>query len=125
MDISRHPIEIGHDFQKAILPGLVEEFNRTDRRGQSPLPWLAALACCSAFDLALHDAYGNLLLRPTYDTYTAEFMNRDLAAYLQPDPGASVSFKGKYPIDFLLPRRVEKLIAWHLVGGLDLINASE
>ena len=25
------------------------------------MPWLAALVCCSAFDLALHDAYGHLL----------------------------------------------------------------
>ena len=24
------------------------------------MPWLAALVCCSPYDIALHDAYGNL-----------------------------------------------------------------
>ena len=42
------------------------------------MPWLAALVACSAFDLALHDAYGILLGRPTYETYDARFMNADL-----------------------------------------------
>src|SRR4051812_40421649 len=51
-----HPIEIGHDFQETILPGWLSGFNQRHRRGQEPMPWLAALACCSAFDLALHDA---------------------------------------------------------------------
>src|SRR5262245_22606244 len=85
------------------------------------MPWLAALVCCSLFDLATHDAYGQLLERPAYETYTHGFLNRDLAFYLQTVPRAGVSFQGKYPADFLLPRRAEKLLAWHLVGGLDPI----
>ena len=32
-----------------------------------PMPWLAALVCCSAFDIALHDAYGNAA-RPARST---------------------------------------------------------
>ena len=46
------------------------------------MPWLAALVCCSAFDVALHDAYGVLHNVPTYQTYNREFMSwGDLANY--------------------------------------------
>ena len=41
------------------------------------MPWLAALVCCSVFDVALHDAFGNLLQRPVYETYGPEFMAHD------------------------------------------------
>ncbi len=89
------------------------------------VPWLAALVCCSAFDLALHDAFGNLHGRPTYATYGPEFLNRDLAAFLQPAADTAVSFAGKFPADFLRPQRLDRLRAWHLVGGLDPLDASE
>jgi len=89
------------------------------------MPWLAALVCCSAFDLALHDAFGNLHGRPTYTTYGSDFLNRDLAAFLQPAADAAVSFAGKFPADFLRPQRLDRLRAWHLVGGLDPLDDSE
>ena len=120
-----HPIELGHEFQETVLPGWLQGFNQRRRRGQEPMPWLAALVCCSLFDLAMHDAYGQLLGRPTYETYTAEFMNRDLAHYLQAAERSEISFRGKYPADFLVARRPDRLVAWHLVGGLDLLEESE
>jgi L-alanine-DL-glutamate epimerase-like enolase superfamily enzyme len=52
-------------------------------------------------------------------------MNRDLGYCLQPAPQSGVSFKGKYPADFLTARRPDSLVAWHLVGGLDLLEESE
>lgn len=117
-----HPLEIGHDFQQHILPGMLQEQNA----GQTePMPWLAALVCCSAFDLAVHDAYGQLHQLGVYDTYTADFLSRDLAAYLEPAPGAGAGFAGRYPAEFLAARRAESLRAWHLVGGLDLLDPSE
>jgi L-alanine-DL-glutamate epimerase-like enolase superfamily enzyme len=117
-----HPMELGYDFQEQQLPGLLEKFNR--QRGGEPMPWLAALVCGSVFDLALHDAYGQLLRRPVYETYTREFMNRDLAAYLQPAAGMP-DFSGRYPADFLETRPRQHLRAWHLVGGLDPVDRSE
>jgi len=118
-----HPIETGHDFLESVLPGWLEGFNRTKRRGKEPMPWLAALVCCSPFDLAFHDAYGRLCDRPVYQTYTSEFMSRDLAHFVQPGR-KDISFQGKFPSDFLEPRR-EELRAWHLVGGLDLLEEGE
>ena len=54
-----HPIELGHDFKEQVLPELLQDANRST--DAEPMPWLAALVCCSLFDLALHDAYGQLL----------------------------------------------------------------
>lgn len=118
-----HPMEVGQDFQDHVLPKLLKSFNAASQA--EPMPWLAGLVCCSVFDLALHDAYGQLLQRPVYETYTAEFMNRDLAAFLEPVEGVAVSFEGRYPADFLEAKPPEQLRAWHLVGGLDLLAADE
>jgi len=122
---SGHPVEIGFDFQEEILPTLLARFNRENSKLPEPMPWLAALVCFSAFDLAAHDAYGQLHQRPVYETYSAEFMNRDLGDFLTPAEGSTADFKRKYPRDFLITPRPDQLRAWHLVGGLDLLDASE
>lgn len=120
-----HPMEVGHDFQEHRLRPLLCEFNERSRAGAEPMPWLAALVCCSPFDLALHDAFGRLLERPVYSTYTGEFLSRDLAAFLKPVPGSGAAFAGRYPADYLVARPPARLRAWHLVGGLDLLDPSE
>ena len=122
--VSGHPIEVGHAFQECELRKLLDEFNR-ERGEAEPLPWLGALVCCSAFDLALHDAYGVLRDVPTYETYNSRYMNADLSHYLTPAEGASTSFHGLYPEDFLVMPRPDTVPAWHLVGGTDPLDESE
>jgi len=121
---SGHPIEVGHDFQQQHLPDLIAGFNAQLPHAE-PVPYLAALVCCSAFDIALHDAYGRLLQKDVYETYTPQFMSRDLSAYLQPADGAAVSFAGRYPSSFLASSRPRSLPAWHLVGGLDPLDGAD
>jgi hypothetical protein len=94
-----HPIEIGHHFLTSSLPRLWTQFNREENL-EEPMPWLAALVCCSPFDLALHDAFGVLNGLSTYETYNGNFMNADLSRYLIPADGTHVSFAGLYPQDF-------------------------
>ena len=118
------PLELGHAFQEKTLPALLRRFNRT-RAPAEPMPWLAALVCCSAFDIALHDAFGNAARTPVYQAYNAAFLNRDLSAYLEPQKGSGISFKGLYPQDFLTLPAPTRLPAWHLVGGKDPIDRSE
>jgi L-alanine-DL-glutamate epimerase-like enolase superfamily enzyme len=60
-----------------------------------------------------------------YLTYNPDFMSSDLAQFLQPASGAQVSFAGVYPEELLCFPCPERLPAWHLVGGLDLLDASE
>jgi len=120
-----HPIIIGHAFIERNLPELLERLNRERGPDVEPMPWLAALVCCSAFDIALHDAFGNLVQRPIYETYCWEFMSKDLAAFLTPAEGSGGSFEGRYPCDYLAATPPERLAAWHLVGGLDPLDESE
>ncbi len=124
-DATGHAFEVGHDFIASRLAEMARGFAGRFTVAGEALPWLAALVCDSAFDLALHDAYGNLHQRPVYSTYTSEFLSRDLAAFLQPADGAAISFAGRFPADFLVSKPPSRLRAWHLVGGLDLLDRSE
>ncbi len=115
-----HAMEVGYDFQREVLPGVRRRFNERLGIGEE-MPYLAALVCCSPFDIALHDAYGRCVGRDVYETYGGEFMGRDLAWFLGGDP----EFAGRWPVEFLVQPRVNRLRAWHLVGGLDPIGAGD
>ena len=79
-DKSGHPVELGHAFQEMELPALLKAFNES-RRQAEPMPHLAALVCCSAFDIALHDAYGVMHQVPVYESYNPRYMNADLLLF--------------------------------------------
>ncbi|MCH2064558.1 MAG: hypothetical protein MK194_12605 [Roseibacillus sp.] len=117
-----HPLELGHDFMEGELRGLLETFNLA--RPGPAMPWLAGLVCFSLFDIALHDAYGNLHGRSIYDLYSSQYLNRDLAAFLESPDDPPISFAGKFPEEFLKAPLLQ-LTAWHLVGGLDPVGKEE
>lgn len=149
IDIFGHPIEVGYHCLEELLPTLHSKFNSHERHGLESMPWLAALVCNSAFDLALHDAYGVLHGVPTYQTYNATYMNADLGQYLTAADGADtrfsrqefldeyalaeeadeesdgVRFAGRYPEEFLVSPPPKRIPAWHLVGGKDAVDESE
>ena len=121
---SGHAFELGYKFMKDRLMELAGEFNEK-RSLKEELPYLAALVCFSAFDIALHDAFGNVNKIPVYDTYNCEYMNNDLSYYLRSASDREFDFRGMYPQDFFVIPAAEILPAWHLVGGKDLLDASE
>jgi hypothetical protein len=124
-DAAGHALEIGHDFKEEVLPGLLKEANDHEVSGSESIPWLAALVCCSPFDIAVHDAYGQLTERDVYSTYGPDLLNRDLSSFLQPVAESGVDFRARYPLDFLDKTPPQKVRAWHLVGGLDLLTDAE
>jgi L-alanine-DL-glutamate epimerase-like enolase superfamily enzyme len=124
-DEQGHPIELGSSFIESVLPKLLDQLNHQRGEQAEPMPWLAALVCCSVFDIALHDAYGQLLGLDVYSTYNAEFMNKDLSHFIEPAESMDFSFAGRYPADFLNFPPAKVMPAWHLVGGKDLLDASE
>jgi len=119
-----HAFEVGHDFIEHRLPELWRAHNSA-RRAEEAMPWLAALVCCSAFDIATHDGFGLLVQRPVYETYDSAHLNRDLSAFLQPEAGTGAPFEGKYPADFFQRPVPRRLPAWHLVGGKDAVTRAE
>jgi len=135
-----HPIEIGYDFQKQALMEELRKANDEEVGGRKPevgseasnskpqapsrdMTYLSALVCLSAFDIAVHDAFGNLHGRDVYECYGAEFMSRDLAGFIEAEEGSGMDFRGKYPADYLVKDPPVKLPVWHLVGGVDPLTA--
>lgn len=116
---SGHPMELGDSFQRHRLHALLDEANRGIDQA-AHLPHLAALVCHSLFDLAIFDAFGQLHERPVFETLGAEFLSRDLADFLDGD----LKFAGQRPAHYLRPRQ-NRLPVWHLIGGLDPIDASD
>ena len=120
-----HALEIGYSFAFEKLPILLQEYNQGERERFEPMPWLAALVCASAFDLALHDAYGVANEIPTYQSYDSKHLNFDLSHFLEPAKGSQVSFEGTTPSGFLELTPPTKIPVWHLVGGLDPLCEKE
>lgn len=113
-----HPLELGHRFQHARLDALLAEENAAHPGAE--MPHLAALVCHSLFDLAIYDAFGVLHERSPFELLGPDFLTSDLGEFLEPRE----TFAGQWPSQFLTPRR-DTLPVWHLVGGLDPIDASE
>ena len=118
---SGHPIEIAFEFQRSEFHELWMGFRKVDA---PDFPLLAALVCYSAFDIAIHDAYGIANRAPIYALYGPDHLNRDLADFFA-DSDAAGRFKGLYPKDFLRSERTNRLVAWHLVGGKDCITSEQ
>ena len=122
-----HPMEIGSDFIHHHLADETRAANAAAgaQTGDAEMPYLGSLVAFSAFDIAIHDAFGNLLGRDVYETYGPEFMNRDLSAYLQPEEGSGIDFAGRYPQDYFAAKTKTSLPVWHLVGGVDALEATD
>lgn len=123
-DTAGHPMEIGWDFLEYRLgPCLTRE--NEGRTQEEQMPYLAALVCCSAFDLALYDAYGTLHGVKVFDCLNRTYMNRDLSAYYTLEYGPM--FVGYWPERFLVAQGdvPSRLAACHLVGGKDPLEVDE
>ena len=82
------------------------------------MPRMATLVCASPIDAALHDAFGNAAASDVYALYGRTHMQHDLSRWLGP------AFVGRFISDYLKPLP-EWVDAFHLVGGLDKLTATE
>ncbi|VTT98591.1 Uncharacterized protein OS=Blastopirellula marina DSM 3645 GN=DSM3645_24365 PE=4 SV=1 [Gemmataceae bacterium] len=110
---SGHPIEITHTLEPDVL-ALVPSGAPTE-----PMPALAKLVVASAFDAALHDAYGKLHGRNCFGTYGPEFLEHDLGHYLGKE------FAGDRLDRYITTEPKATMPLYHLVGALDPITKSE
>ncbi len=112
-----HPIEINFQLEPQYLKA-ANEVSQELMLAQ-PIPKLCTLVTASAFDAAIHDAYGKTLNRSCYQTYGRELMGESLERYLNAD------FKGEalQPYINLQPR--PRISMFHSVGGVDAVFASE
>jgi L-alanine-DL-glutamate epimerase-like enolase superfamily enzyme len=111
VELTRSVVKMGKYGHPMELATLFEE---------SSLPHLAELVCRSVFDQAIQDAFGNLHGISSFGALTREYLQPDLAHFLDDDP----RFTGLYPADFLRSRQ-ETLPVWHLIGGLDPLEPED
>lgn len=112
-----HPIDINVALEPAYLKA-ADEVSKQHNLA-SPIPKLATLVTASAFDGAIHDAYGKLHGLNCYSTYGPKFMAHDLAHYLTPE------FKGEYLSRYVLEQPKPSMPLYHLVGALDPITEAD
>jgi len=83
------------------------------------IPILATLVSASAFDAALHDAFGKLHGLNCYHTYGPDFLEHDLGHYLGPQ------FAGE-TLDRYVSREPQPTMPlYHLIGALDPLEDSD
>lgn len=112
-----HPIELNTLLEPAYLKAALEVSR--DLRLASPIPKLCALVTASPFDAAIHDAFGKALGLNCYLALGAEFMNRDLSAFL-----GSV-FAGEYVERYIRKLPLPRIPMFHSVGAGDPITAAD
>ena len=112
-----HPIDLGILLADK-LDGLAKK--ATAEAGiEEPMPRLAALVAASPVDAALHDAFGKANSANSYNLLGAEFMSRDLSAYLDQ------SFAGEYLDQYTLREPKLRMPLYHLVGALDPLTPAD
>jgi len=121
--ITRDYTEYGHpiDLNTALEPVYLKAASEASRdlKLLAPIPKLCMQVTASAFDAAIHDAFGKLHNRSCYRTYGRDLMSHDLAHYLNSD------FKGEYINRYILPKPKPRIAMFHSVGGADAVLPSE
>jgi hypothetical protein len=112
-----HPIEINFALEPEYLKAAAEVSK--ELKLAAPIPKLCALVTASAFDAAIHDAFGKLHGRNCYQTYGRDLMTHDLSRYLNKD------FKGEFPAQYILTKPKPRVSMFHSVGGADAVLSSE
>ncbi len=110
-----HPIEFNH----ILEPQYLQAADEISKRLSEPIPKLCTLVTASAFDAALHDAYGKVFQRNAFDCLTPEFLGRDLSRYLGDE------FKGESLQKYILSKPQSTIPMFHSVGASDAIFPDE
>jgi L-alanine-DL-glutamate epimerase-like enolase superfamily enzyme len=112
-----HPIDLNWALEPMYLQaaeGISQEMLLAE-----PIPKLCTLVTASAFDAAVHDAFGKLHGVNCYHTYGPEFMTYDLSHYVGPE------YKGEYPSKYILQEPRPRLPLYHLVSAVDALEESD
>ena len=114
---SGHPLEITHDLATAYQVA-ADEITAAAGLAE-PMPRLAQLVSASPTEAAIHDAYGKALGQNSYNLLSAEFVGRDLSAYLTEE------FSGEYLDRYTLRDPKASMPLYHLVGALDPLTDAD
>jgi L-alanine-DL-glutamate epimerase-like enolase superfamily enzyme len=115
--------EVGHpiDLTWALEPAYHQAAQEVSRQLNlaEPIPPLCTLVVASAFDAALHDAFGKVHGLNCYHTYGPDFLSHDLGHYLGPE------FNGEHLHRYVAKEPKPRMPLYHLIGALDPLEASD
>lgn len=116
-DEKGHPL----DLFRALEPQYLQAAAALSRARDlpRPIPKLCTLVVASAFDAAIHDAYGKAFDVSCYQTYGPSFMTRDLSHDLGP------AFRGEYLDRYVPSAPRATLPVFHSVGASDPLEAAD
>jgi L-alanine-DL-glutamate epimerase-like enolase superfamily enzyme len=106
-----HPLDSFHTLEPEFLRAAADVSKELNL--PTPVPKLCTLVTVSAFDAAIHDAFGKAHGRSAWQTYGAGLMTHDLSHYLNAD------FKGEYADRYVLAKPVAGIPIFHSVGASD------
>lgn len=112
-----HPIDINTALEPEYLKAAAE-ISR-ELKLDTPIPKLCVLVTASPFDAAIHDAFGKVHRRNSYQTYGRDLMSHDLSHYLGAD------FKGEYLDRYINKQPVARIPLYHSVGAADPLVESD
>ena len=116
-DEAGHPIDLFRILEPVYLKAA--ETVSGAQALSTPIPKLCTLVVASAFDAAIHDAYGKAYRLSAYKTYGRDFMSRDLSADLGPE------FKGEYVEQYVPSAPKARIPVFHSIGASDPLDASD
>jgi L-alanine-DL-glutamate epimerase-like enolase superfamily enzyme len=116
-DEAGHPIDLFRALEPVYLRA-ADDVSRSLALS-TPIPKLCTLVVASAFDAAIHDAYGKAFKVSSYETYGPSYVRNDLSADL------GDAFKGEY-LDRYVPSAPRPTMpVFHSVGASDALEASD
>ena len=116
-DEQGHPIDLFRALEPAYLRA-AETVSR-ERSLPVPMPKLCTLVVASAFDAAVHDAYGKAFGVSCYETYGRKFVRHDLSKDLGP------AFRGEYLDRYVPAKPRARTPLFHSVGASDALEAAD
>jgi L-alanine-DL-glutamate epimerase-like enolase superfamily enzyme len=108
------PIELSHHLERQYLEAALSM-----PVDHTPIPPLCTLVVASAFDAAIHDAFGKALGTNCYHDYGPECMRYELSRYLDS------RFEGEYLNQYLSRGPRARLHVYHLAGALDPLTDAD
>jgi L-alanine-DL-glutamate epimerase-like enolase superfamily enzyme len=112
-----HPLDLTWGLEPAYFQAAEEVSRRLNLA--VPIPKLCTLVVSSAFDAALHDAFGKAHNLNCYHTHGPEFLGHDLGYYLGPE------FQGETLDHYLSREPRARMPLYHLIGALDPLEGSD
>ncbi len=112
-----HPIVLAHTLEPHFEKIAVE--TTRDLNLVEPIPRLCTMVVASAFDAAVHDAYGKLHGLNCYHTYGPDFLDHDLGFFLGDE------FAGQTLAQYIAREPQASMPLYHLVGALDPLTPAD